>query len=65
MRKAVNSKLFLMRKKLDNLLFTIFPNSWIPLYTMVGSLLLLGDSSCSVYSYEPNKGQFPQEAMSL
>lgn len=35
MRKAVNSKLFLMRKKLDNLLFTIFPNSWIPLYTMV------------------------------
>nr|XP_022328908.1 kynurenine 3-monooxygenase-like [Crassostrea virginica] len=35
MRKSVNSKLFLLRKKLDNLLFTIFPNSWIPLYTMV------------------------------
>lgn len=35
MRKSVNSKLFLLRKKIDNLLNVIFPNSWIPLYTMV------------------------------
>lgn len=36
MRESVNSRLFIMRKKLDNLLFSIFPNTWIPLYTMVG-----------------------------
>ncbi|XP_048735396.2 kynurenine 3-monooxygenase-like isoform X4 [Ostrea edulis] len=35
MRESVNSRLFIMRKKLDNLLFSIFPNTWIPLYTMV------------------------------
>ena len=35
MRKSVNSKMFFLRKKIDNLLNVIFPNSWIPLYTMV------------------------------
>ncbi|XP_064601274.1 kynurenine 3-monooxygenase-like [Liolophura sinensis] len=35
MRESVNSKLFLLRKKLDNLLHWLFPNYWIPLYTMV------------------------------
>lgn len=35
MRKSVNSKMFLLRKKLDNFLYKLFPNSWIPLYTMV------------------------------
>lgn len=35
MRASVNSKLFLLRKYLDNFLFMLFPNSWIPLYTMV------------------------------
>ncbi|XP_050404487.1 kynurenine 3-monooxygenase [Patella vulgata] len=35
MRSAVNSKLFLLRKKMDNFLQKLFPNSWIPLYTMV------------------------------
>ncbi|KAK3093238.1 hypothetical protein FSP39_013069 [Pinctada imbricata] len=35
MRKSVNSRLFLMRKSLDNMLYKIFPSSWVPLYTMV------------------------------
>ncbi|XP_067680999.1 kynurenine 3-monooxygenase-like isoform X1 [Haliotis asinina] len=35
MRKSVNSPLFLLRKRIDNLLYTLFPKSWIPLYTMV------------------------------
>lgn len=35
MRKSVNSRLFLLRKKLDNLLFWLFPRTWVPLYTMV------------------------------
>lgn len=35
MRKSVNSKMFLLRKKIDNMLHWIFPNSWVPLYTMV------------------------------
>ncbi|ESO86802.1 hypothetical protein LOTGIDRAFT_220321 [Lottia gigantea] len=35
MRSSVNSKLFLLRKKLDNFLQKLFPKSWIPLYTMV------------------------------
>jgi len=42
MRKSVNSRLFLMRKKLDNLLHVLFPNSWIPLYTMVSYLNISG-----------------------
>ena len=39
MRQGVNSRLFILRKKLDNLLYTLFPNTWIPLYTMVSCLL--------------------------
>jgi len=35
MRDLVNSKLFLLRKKWDNLLYTVFPNKWVPLYNMV------------------------------
>lgn len=35
MRASVNSKLFLLRKFLDNLLYAAFPNKWVPLYTMV------------------------------
>ncbi|CAL1546667.1 unnamed protein product [Lymnaea stagnalis] len=35
MRSKVNSRLFLVRKKLDNMLFKLFPNTWVPLYTMV------------------------------
>ncbi|XP_060560337.1 kynurenine 3-monooxygenase-like [Ruditapes philippinarum] len=35
MRQSVNSRLFLMRKKLDNFLFWLLPNTWIPLYTTV------------------------------
>jgi len=35
MRDLVNSKTFLMRKTLDTLLNTLFPRSWIPLYSMV------------------------------
>ncbi|XP_041353665.1 kynurenine 3-monooxygenase-like [Gigantopelta aegis] len=35
MRQGVNSRLFILRKKLDNLLYALFPNTWIPLYTMV------------------------------
>ncbi|XP_012945866.1 kynurenine 3-monooxygenase [Aplysia californica] len=35
MRSSVNSKLFLIRKKLDNLLYKLFPKTWVPLYTMV------------------------------
>lgn len=35
MRSLVNSKLFLLRKSLDNFLNRIFPSTWIPLYTMV------------------------------
>lgn len=35
MRAGVNSRLFILRKKVDNLLHIIFPNTWIPLYTMV------------------------------
>lgn len=35
MRAHVNSKLFIWRKYLDNFLQFLFPNRWIPLYTMV------------------------------
>lgn len=35
MRQSVNSRLFLLRKKLDNFLYWLFPNTWIPLYTTV------------------------------
>uniref|UniRef100_A0A2C9JJ57 Kynurenine 3-monooxygenase n=1 Tax=Biomphalaria glabrata TaxID=6526 RepID=A0A2C9JJ57_BIOGL len=35
MRSKVNTTSFLIRKKLDNLLFKIFPKTWVPLYTMV------------------------------
>uniref|UniRef100_A0A6A7FV58 Kynurenine 3-monooxygenase n=1 Tax=Hirondellea gigas TaxID=1518452 RepID=A0A6A7FV58_9CRUS len=35
MRDMVNSRWFLLRKKLDNFLNLIFPRSWVPLYTMV------------------------------
>ncbi|RUS70249.1 hypothetical protein EGW08_021994, partial [Elysia chlorotica] len=35
MRSHVNSKLFLLRKKMDNFLHMLFPRTWIPLYTMV------------------------------
>lgn len=35
MRSSVNSRLFLLRKKLDNLLYKVFPKAWVPLYTMV------------------------------
>lgn len=35
MRESVNSPLFIIRKKLDNLLNTLFPSSWIPLYSTV------------------------------
>lgn len=35
MRHLVNSRVFLMRKRIDDLLHSILPRSWIPLYTMV------------------------------
>lgn len=35
MRAHVNSKLYIMRKHLDNVLQWLFPRHWIPLYTMV------------------------------
>ncbi|XP_071962180.1 kynurenine 3-monooxygenase-like [Antedon mediterranea] len=35
MRDLVNSRSFLFRKKVDNILHMIMPNSFIPLYTMV------------------------------
>ncbi|XP_076463715.1 kynurenine 3-monooxygenase-like [Babylonia areolata] len=35
MRASVNSRLFLFRKKLDNLLHWAFPSFWVPLYTSV------------------------------
>ncbi|KAG7153483.1 SUMO-activating enzyme subunit 2-like [Homarus americanus] len=35
MRDLVNSKLFLLRKKWDDLLSSLFPRTWTPLYTMV------------------------------
>ncbi|XP_041354694.1 kynurenine 3-monooxygenase-like isoform X2 [Gigantopelta aegis] len=35
LREAVNSPLFVPRKVLDNVLYYLFPNTWIPLYTMV------------------------------
>lgn len=35
MRDLVNTWKFRLRKKLDNMLFGLFPNSWVPLYTMV------------------------------
>ncbi|XP_014776105.1 kynurenine 3-monooxygenase [Octopus bimaculoides] len=35
MRSLVNSKLFLVRKLVDNLLNKLFPHHWIPLYSMV------------------------------
>ncbi|XP_065051724.1 kynurenine 3-monooxygenase-like [Rhopilema esculentum] len=35
MREHVNSKLFILRKYLDNFLYYLFPSRWIPLYTMV------------------------------
>ncbi|PVD26591.1 hypothetical protein C0Q70_14268 [Pomacea canaliculata] len=35
MRALVNTKSFLLRKMLDRILNTVFPNAWVPLYTMV------------------------------
>ncbi|KAK8734986.1 hypothetical protein OTU49_005768 [Cherax quadricarinatus] len=35
MRSLVNSKLFLLRKKLDDILSRLLPRTWVPLYTMV------------------------------
>lgn len=35
MRDLVNSPTFLLRKKFDSVLHKLFPNSWIPLYSMV------------------------------
>ena len=35
MRSHVNSRLFLLRKKVDNFLHMLFPRTFIPLYTMV------------------------------
>ena len=35
MRSHVNSRLFLLRKKVDNVLHMVFPRTFIPLYTMV------------------------------
>ena len=37
MRWHVNSRMYLLRKKIDGLLNILFPTSWVPLYTMVGS----------------------------
>lgn len=35
MRSGVTSWTFMIRKRLDNFLFWLLPNTWIPLYTMV------------------------------
>ena len=35
MRYLVTTRAYKFRKQLDNFLNRIFPNSWIPLYTMV------------------------------
>ncbi|GFO16873.1 kynurenine 3-monooxygenase [Plakobranchus ocellatus] len=35
MRSHVNSTMFLLRKQLDNILHKLFPQTWVPLYTMV------------------------------
>ncbi|XP_063608709.1 kynurenine 3-monooxygenase-like [Penaeus indicus] len=35
MRDLVNSRLFLLRKKWDDLLSRLLPRTWVPLYTMV------------------------------
>lgn len=35
MRQNVNETSFVLRKKLDNFIHRLFPNSWIPLYSMV------------------------------
>ena len=40
MRKHVNSPLFALRRKLDNLLHRIMPRYWIPLYTMTTFTLI-------------------------
>ncbi|CAH1790724.1 unnamed protein product [Owenia fusiformis] len=35
MRESVNSKMFLLRKHVDNMLNWLMPNTWVPLYTTV------------------------------
>lgn len=35
MRDLVNRKTFLLRKKFDSWMYSLFPSAWIPLYTMV------------------------------
>lgn len=35
MRDLVNRKSFLIRKFVDNLLYWLFPNTWVPLYNSV------------------------------
>lgn len=35
MKYLVTTKGYKLRKKLDNFLNSLFPSSWIPLYTMV------------------------------
>ncbi|ESN95268.1 hypothetical protein HELRODRAFT_102672 [Helobdella robusta] len=35
MKADVNSRLFILRKKLDNILYWMLPKTWVPLYTSV------------------------------
>ena len=35
MRQLVNTKTFRLKKRLDNLIHTLIPNHWVPLYSMV------------------------------
>ena len=39
MSYLVTTKSYRLRKYLDNILHVIFPNSWVPLYTMVGFIV--------------------------
>jgi len=48
MRHNVNTWTYLLRKKVDNLLQWIIPNTWVPLYTMV-SFTRIRYSDCIAY----------------
>ncbi len=62
MRHLVNSRLFLLRKKLDNFLYRLMPNTWVPLYTMVSCLFALVLYKTSAYEFCVIQSELRQEA---
>lgn len=54
MRDLVNRRSFLLRKKVDNLLFWLLPNIWVPLYLSV-AFTNIGYRQCMENKYWQDK----------